>query len=83
MSRSSPTPAPETQNIDVRGATVQDLTDNSGESRVEKKGFDFAKYKSPNEAGNAYKQSDEHRENQHKLRTIDELIQAARKEISV
>lgn len=49
----------------------------------EGRGFDFGKYKqgSP-EAANAYKQSSEFKENSEKLRTLDQLIKDARKEIN-
>lgn len=78
----SPTPQAEVANIEFRGATVQEFVDNSTQSRGENKEFNFAKYKqgSP-EAANAYKQSQEHRNAVEKIRTIDEILAAARTEL--
>ena len=55
-------------------------TDNPAESRGTDKGFDFNKFKqgSP-EAANAYKNSDESKAALDKLRTLDQLIEEARK----
>lgn len=79
----SPTPSAEVQNIEARGATVQEFVENPPQSRGESKEFNFAKYKqgSP-EAANAYKQSPEHINNMEKIRTIDEIIADARRRIT-
>lgn len=79
----SPTTSAEVANIESRGATVQEFVENPPQSRGENKGFDFGRYKqgSP-EAANAYKQSQEHRNNMEKIRTIDEIIADARRRIT-
>lgn len=80
----SPTPQAEVQNIESRGATVQESSDNSQRSGGENKGFDFGRYKpGSNEAANAYKQSQEHKNMVEGIRQIDEILKAARKELSV
>lgn len=58
------------------------MPNNSTQVVEEGRGFDFGKYKqgSP-EAANAYKQSSEFKENAEKLRTLDQLIKDARKQI--
>lgn len=80
----SPTTQAESQNIEPRGATVQESSDKLSGSRAENKSFDFGKYKpGSNEAANAYKQSSEHRNTVEGIRQIDEILKAARKELSV
>lgn len=76
---SSPTPSRDVQN----SSPVAPLETKQAEVISESRGFDFSKFTpgSP-EAAKAYKQSDEAKENAEKLRTLDELIRAAKKEIA-
>ncbi len=77
---SSPTPQVASNQKAPLDAKEAVKTDNPSESRGTDKGFDFNKFKqgSP-EAANAYKNSDESKSALDKLRTLDQLIEEARK----
>jgi len=85
MSRASeysPTPQVESSEKAPEPTPDQKKGDMLGQSRGEDQGFDFSKYKpgSP-EAASAYKNSQEFKDNQYKLRTLDALLDDARKQV--